>query len=122
MTYREQFDADMYEERYHDLALQQRSVLGLWVVLGLSATLLVVITYLISVNLLMPSASATSVERSLHSLDTSALGHRLPLPSSPANIKRQSRTMTMIPQSRAANALLGGHGPALLSDRTVTAQ
>jgi hypothetical protein len=122
VTYREQFDADVYEERYHDMALQQQSALGLWVVLGLGATLIVVILYLIYVNLLTPSASAISVERSLHSLGAPAPGYRLPLPSRPTNIKRQSRTMTIIPQSRAANALLGGQGPALLSDGTLTAQ
>jgi hypothetical protein len=124
VTYREQFDANVYEERYHDVALQQHSALGLWVVLSLGATLIVVVSYLIYVNLLAPSTSALSVERSLHILVTStpARIHSLPTPSRLTHVKRQGKPMTIIPQSRAANALLGGQGPALLSDGTWTAQ
>lgn len=124
MTYRERFDTDLYEEHCYDVALQQRSVLGFWIVLSLGAALIVVISYLIYVNLLAPSTPAISVERSLHILVTPAPARLLPLPtpSHPTHVKRQGRTMTILPQSRGANALLGGQGPALLSDGTWTAQ
>ena len=120
MTYREQSDVALYEERYHDVVLQQRSTFGFWIVLSLGLTLMLVIAYLIYITTLAPAATVASVERSLHVLTTPVPTPFLSLPAltkSP-NVKRHSRAVTVIPQSRAANALLGGQGPALLSEET----
>lgn len=118
MTYRERCDVDLYEERYHDVVLQQRSTLGVWVVLSLGTTLIVVVSYLLYINLRVPVASSPSIERSLHILATPVPAPMLSLPAltSLSKSTRRNQTVTSIPQSRAANALLGGQGPALLPE------
>jgi hypothetical protein len=118
VTYRERCDVDLYEERYHDVVLQQRSTLGVWVVLSLGTTLIVVVSYLLYINLRVPVASSPSIERSLHILATPVPAPMLSLPAltSLSKSTRRNQTVTSIPQSRAANALLGGQGPALLPE------
>jgi hypothetical protein len=118
VTYREQCDVELYEERYHDVVLQQRSTLGVWVVLGLGATLIVVVFYLLYTNTRAPVTSSPSIERSLHILATPVPAPMLSLPAltSSSTSKRRNQAVTSIPQSRAANALLGGQGPALLPE------
>lgn len=122
MTYREQSDVELYEERYHDVVLLRRSTFGLWVVLSLGATLVVIVSYLIYTTLLAPGVSAPSIERSLHILATPVPARILSLPalSSAPDTQHRGRAMTVIPQSRAANALLGGRGPALLPEEAWT--
>jgi hypothetical protein len=118
VTYRERGDVDLYEERYHDVVLQQRSTLGVWVVLSLGATLIMVVSYLLYTTMQVPVVSDPSIERSLHILATPVPAPMLSLPAltSASNSKRRDQAVTSIPQSRAANALLGGQGPALLPE------
>lgn len=116
MTYREQFGSDFYEERYHDVVLKQRSMLGFWVVMSLGAMLVVFGAYLVYVNMIAPATSLPSLESSLHVIaaPVPASTFSLSALNNPPNFNRRDLAITVIPQSRAANALLGGQGPALL--------
>jgi hypothetical protein len=121
VTYRETFDADLEDPRRQDVVLQQRSVIGPWVALGLGIVLVGFLAYLIYSNVIVSVPPSASLERSLRVVTeptptTIALRARRPSPHQP---EPGSAAITVVPQSRAINALLGGQGPALPPEHLV---
>jgi len=106
-------DVDFDDHYHRDFVLKQPSRVGPWLALGLSVTLVALLGYLVSVNLLLPPSPPVSPERALHSeaelaSPVSRLNHTMPRP-----LERRMQAITAVPQGRAPNALLGGQGPAL---------
>jgi len=116
VIYREQFAPEFYAERHGSVLLKQHSRLGFWATIGLGTTLTLFIAYLIYVNVIVQPASVLSLERSLRVMAAPIQPIPPPLTSSnrSAHSHRHGKAITVIPQSRAANAFLGGQGPALL--------
>lgn len=121
MLDRETFNADLDDRYQLHVVLQPRSMLGPWVVLGLGAILAGFVVYLIVTNPMTQTNTALSLERSLRIMPDTLTT------LSPMNkVLRQhtgswSVNATMAPQNRAANALLGGQGPALPQERALGA-
>ncbi|MGQ4809523.1 hypothetical protein NKDENANG_02940 [Candidatus Entotheonellaceae bacterium PAL068K] len=115
MVYREMDDTALYEESIRDIVLSRRSVLGPWLVMGLGVVLALLLSYLLYANLLTPAALSSSSEQSLRQL--TKFVPTAPLPQFERVYPRPAPiwgpAVTSIPQSRAADALLGGDGPAL---------
>jgi hypothetical protein len=106
-------DADFDDQDHRDFLLKQPSRVGPWLAFGLSVTLVAFLGYLVSVNLLHPPSPSIPSERALHSEATLASpGSRLK-PPPPRPLERRMPAITIVPQGRAPNALLGGQGPAL---------
>jgi hypothetical protein len=111
--YRESSTLELDALRSDDVKLQQHSVFGPWIVLGLCAMSAVMLIYLIYANVLFPPAPPTSLEHSLRIMDVppSARSTQRTPPSlvtsepAPASKKAQA-------QNRTPYALLGGQGPA----------
>jgi hypothetical protein len=106
-------DADFDDPHHRNFVLKQPSRVGPWLALGLSGTLVAVLGYLVSVNLLLPPLPPLTPERALHSeaelaSPVSRLKH-----TNPRALERRMPAVTVVPQGRAPNALLGGQGPAL---------
>ena len=107
------YDPQVEEQYQRDFVLKQPSIVGPWVVLGLGVILAIFVTYLVYVNMLLPPSVVVFSERIGHS-DTT-------VDSTAVRSKRLGRrsgeyrkaAVTVIPQGRAPNALLGGQGPAL---------
>jgi hypothetical protein len=112
VTYRENYDNDPYEERYANIGLRRQPSLGPWLVMGLGIILMCFLAYLVYSNVLMPPVVLSSPERSLRMLTAStATTTALPDPRQ-QHPQPLGVTGRAVPQSRAANALLGGQGPA----------
>ena len=115
MIYRETGNTALCEESIRDIVLSRRSVLGPWLVMGLGVILALLLSYLVYANLLTPAVPSPSPERSLRLLTKSA--PTAPPPQFERVYPRPSfiwgPAVTSVPQSRAADALLGGDGPAL---------
>jgi len=106
-------DVDFDDHYHRDFVLKQPSRVGPWLALGLSVTLVALLGYLVSANLLLPPSPPVSPERALHSeaelaSPVSRLKHTILRP-----LERRMQAITAVPQGRAPNALLGGQGPAL---------
>ena len=113
MTSWEPYDADFDDQYHRDFVLKQPSGMGPWLALGLSVTLVAFLGYLVSVNLLLPPSPPVSPERALHSeAELASPGSRL-RHITPRPLERRMPAITLVPQGRAPNALLGGQGPAL---------
>ena len=108
MTYREIYDIDPYEERYANIGLKRQTSLSPWLVMGLGIILMCFLAYLVYSNVLMPPMAPSSPERSLRTITASTA-----LPDSRQHHPQPlGVTGRAVSQSRAANALLGGQGPA----------
>ena len=111
MTYREICDIDPYEERYANIGLKRRTALGPWLVMGLGIILMCFLAYLVYSNVLMPPVALSSPERSLRMI-TASTATTPSLPDPRQHPQPLGVTGRAVSQSRAANALLGGQGPA----------
>jgi hypothetical protein len=112
VTYREIYDNDPYEGRYANIGLKRQPSLGPWLVMGLGIILMCFLAYLVYSNVLMPPVVFSSPERSLRMIAASTLTTTaLPAPRQ-QHPQPLGITGRAVPQSRAANALLGGQGPA----------
>jgi hypothetical protein len=102
--------------RYQNIALKQPTMLGPWLVMSLGTVLVCFLVYLVYSNLLVPVQPKLLSEHSLHiTTDTSILtGAPDSDPLSMLQFRHLGTAITAVPHSRAANALLGGQGPALL--------
>jgi hypothetical protein len=117
----EAYDTNL-DERYHrDFVLKQPSTVGPWVALGLAVTLLAFLGSLLYVNFLLPPSASGSLERSLR-LEAEFTSPGLhPKRISQRSLERRKPAITVVPQGRAPNALLGGQGPALPPEHGVPA-
>ena len=118
MLYREsgRTDPSLLDERHHNIVLRQRPALGPWLVTSLGIVLVLFLAYLLYSNMLVPPVAMPSPERSLRVIAATAVTAGVPPPAS-ANRSHASQpgpAITVIPHSRATNALLGGQGPAAL--------
>jgi hypothetical protein len=123
VIYRERYEVEHFEERYRNIVLRQQSVFGPWFVMGLGAMLALFVLYLICSNILLPPSTLSSPERSLRviALPTGTSSSALH-PFEEEAIQQVGPAVTVVPHSRAANAFLGGHGPAAVPGFTTTAQ
>ena len=114
VTYRERCEINPYEERYDNIALKRQTAFGPWLVMGLGIILVLFLAYLVYSNLLVPPAALSSPERSLRIIAESAtaMAMTLPEPLNQQHLQQLGVAGRTVPQSRAANALLGGQGPA----------
>jgi hypothetical protein len=112
VTYQEKYNSDPYEERYANIGLKRHTPLGPWLVIGLGIILMCFLAYLVYSNVLMPPVALLSPERSLRTITVSTV----PTASRPNLHQRHPQPLGLtgraVSQSRAANALLGGQGPA----------
>jgi hypothetical protein len=123
VIYREKYEADPYEERYRNIVLRQQSIYGPWFVMGLGMMLALFVAYLIYSNVFSPPAALYSPERSLWVIAKPAgvFSSQLQVLEEDGMLK-SGAAVTLVPHSRATNALLGGQGPAALSALATTAQ
>jgi hypothetical protein len=123
VIYRERYEVDPYEERYQNIVLKQQSMFGPWFVMGLGAMLALFLVYLIYSNVLLSPVTLSSAERSLRVITTPSI-ISAPEPQSLAGEEflKHGAAVTIVPHSRATNALVGGHGPAALSAVATAAQ
>jgi len=108
----ETYDANLDEQYRRDFVLKQPSTVGPWVALGLGVTLLAFLGYLVYVNLLLPSPPV-SHERALRSEAEWTSPTSSSKRTVQRSLERRKLAITVVPQGRAPNALLGGQGPAL---------
>ncbi len=120
MTSWETCDANLDDYYRRDFVLKQPSTVGPWVALGLGVTLVAFLGYLVYVNLLLPPPASGSPEHFLRSemAFTSRVSRSKRI--APRPLERRQPAVTVVPQGRAANALLGGQGPALPPEHAVT--
>jgi hypothetical protein len=123
VIYRERYEVEYFEERYRNIVLRQQSVFGPWFVMGLGAMLALFVIYLVYSNILLPPSTLSSLERSLRviALPTGVSSSALH-PFEEETFQQAGPAVTVVPHSRATNALLGGHGPAAAPELTTTAQ
>jgi hypothetical protein len=108
-------DAQTDDQYRRDFILKRPSTVGPWVALGLGVTLAAFLSYLVYVNLLLPP-SPLAPEHTRHPEVTSSAPTARPRRALQRPPERRMRAMTVVPQGRAPNALLGGQGPALLPE------
>ena len=120
MTSREMCDANLNDHYRRDFVLKQPSTVGPWVALGLGVTLLAFLAYLVYVNLLLPPLAADSPEHFFRPevAFTSRVAHVQRTTQRP--LERRQPAITVVPQGRVANTLLGGQGPALPPEYALT--
>lgn len=120
MTSWETCDADLDDQYHRDFVLKQPSTVGPWVALGLGVTLVAFLSYLVYVNVLLPLPAAGSPEYLLR--PEVAFTSRVLRSKRTAQrpLERHQPATTLVPQGRAANALLGGQGPALPPEHVLT--
>ena len=110
------------DEQYHrDFVLKQPSTVGPWVALGLGVALLAFLGSLVYMNLLLPPSASVSPERVLRPEAEFVLSGSYPKRPSQRSLERRKPAITIVPQGRAPNALLGGQGPALPPEHGVQA-
>jgi hypothetical protein len=90
---------------------------GPWVALGLGVTLLAFLGSLVYMNLLLPPSASVSSERALRPKAESVLPGPYPKRTSQRSLEQRQPAITVVPQGRAPNALLGGQGPASPPER-----
>jgi hypothetical protein len=116
VIYRERYEADPYEERYQNIVLRRQSTYGPWCVMGLGMMLALFVAYLIYSNVLSPPSTFHSPERSLWVIAKPAGSFSPELHTfEEDSILKLGLAVTIVPHSRATNALLGGQGPAAIS-------
>lgn len=120
MTSWETCDANLDDQYRRDFVLKQPSTVGPWVALGLGVTLVAFLSYLVYVNVLLPLPAAGAPEHLLRPevAFTSRVSRLQRTTQRP--LDRHKPALTLVPQGRAANALLGGQGPALPPEYTLT--
>ena len=120
VTSREMCDANLDDHYCRDFVLKQPSTVGPWVALGLGVTLLAFLTYLVYVNLLLPPLASDSPGHFLRpeATFTSRVAHVQRTTQRPLEWRQPA--VTVVPQGRVANTLLGGHGPALPPEHALT--
>jgi hypothetical protein len=102
-----------YDTRYQNIALKQPTMLGPWLVMSLGTVLVCFLIYLVYSNLLVPVQPKSLSERWLHLTTDTITGVPESDPWSLLQFRPLGTAITAVPHSRAANALLGGQGPAL---------
>ena len=112
-------DTHLDEQNQRDFVLKQPSAVGPWVALGLGVTLLAFLGSLVYMNLLLPPSASVSAERTLRPEAESVSPGSYPKHTSQRSLERRKPALTVVPQGRAPNALLGGQGPALPPERSV---
>src|SRR2546428_2916263 len=120
VTSREMCDANLDDHYRRDFVLKQPSTMGPWVALGLGVTLLAFLAYLGYVNLLLPPLASGSPEHFFRPevAFTSRVARAPRTTQRP--LERRQPAVTVVPQGRAANTLLGGQGPALPPEHALT--
>jgi hypothetical protein len=120
VTSREMCDANLDDHYRRDFVLKQPSTMGPWVALGLGVTVLAFLAYLVYVNLLLPPLTSGSPEHFLRpEVAFTAPAARAPR-TTQRPLGRRQPVITVVPQGRVANTLLGGQGPALPPEHTLT--
>ena len=114
-------DTNLDEQYHRDFVLKQPSTVGPWVALGLGVTLLAFLGSLVYINLLLPPSASVLSERVLRPEAEFVLPGSYPKRTSQRSLERRKPAITIVPQGRAPNALLGGQGPALPPERGVQA-
>ena len=114
-------DTNLDEQYHRDFVLKQPSTVGPWVALGLGVTLLAFLGSLVYINLLVPPSASVLPERVLRPGAEFVLPGSYPKRISQRSLERRKPAITVVPQGRAPNALLGGQGPALPPERGVQA-
>jgi hypothetical protein len=113
-------DANLDDHCRRDFVLKQPSTVGPWMALGLGMALVAFLGYLVYVNLLLPPYASGSAEYVLRpeGAFTAHISRAKRIAQRP--LGRRQSTITVVPQGRAANALVGGQGPALPLEHAVT--
>src|SRR6266436_5825774 len=106
-------DANLDDHYRRDFVLKQPSTVGPWVALGLGVTLVAFLGSLVYMNLLLPSPASVSPERARRPEAEFILPGSSPKRTSQRSLEQRKPAITVVPQGRAPNALLGGQGPAL---------
>ncbi len=117
----EMYDTNPDEQYHRDFVLKQPSTVGPWVALGLGVTLLAFLGSLVYMNLLLPPSASVSPDRALRPEAVFVSPGSYPKHTSQRSLERRTPAITVVPQGRAPNALLGGQGPALPPERGVQA-
>ena len=112
-------DTHLGEQNQRDFVLKQPSTVGPWVALGLGIALLTFLGSLVYMNLLLPPSVSVSPERALRPEAEFVSPGSHPKRTSQRSLERRKPAITVVPQGRAPNALLGGQGPALSPERSV---
>ena len=115
----EMYDTNLDEQYHRDFVLKQPSTLGPWIALGLGITLLAFLGSLVYMSLLFPPSVSVSPERTLRPEAAFISPGSHPKRTSQRSLERRKPALTVVPQGRAPNALLGGQGPALSPERSV---
>ena len=120
MIYREQSAPERYVSPAYGTVSRRRTRPGLFVIVSLGVSLALCIAYIVYSNGRAQSAPIASVERSLRILTAPAetLPPLPPVAIHPPPFRHSAPAVTVVPQSRAGNAFLGGQGPALLRQET----
>ena len=113
-------DANLDDHYRRDFVLKQPSTVGPWVALGLGVTLVAFLGYLVYANLLLPLSASGSSEPLLRSEMAFTSRVLRSKRSAQRPLERHRPALTLVPQGRAANALLGGQGPALPFEHALT--
>ena len=120
VTSREMCDANLDDHYRRDFVLKQPSTVGPWVALGLGVTVLAFLAYLVYVNLLLPPLTSGSPEYFVRP----EVAFTAPATGAPRTtqrpLERRQPVVTVVPQGRVANTLLGGQGPALPPEHALT--
>src|SRR5262249_35426068 len=113
-------DVNLDDHYRRDFVLKQPSTVGPWVALGLGVTLVAFLGYLVYVNLLLSPPASGSSEHFLRPevAFTSRVSPLQRIAQHP--LERRKSAGTVVSQGRAANALLGGQGPALPPEHALT--
>jgi hypothetical protein len=123
VIYREKYEADLYEERYRNIVIRQQSMYGPRFVMGLGTILALFVAYLIYSNVLSSPVTLLSPERSLWVIANPTTVFPAELHDfADRTILKPGVADTIVPHSRATDALLGGQGPAAISSQAITAQ
>jgi hypothetical protein len=115
VTARETCDTQLDEQSCRDFVLKQPSIVGPWVTLGLGIIILAFLGSLIYINFIGPLGPAGTAERALYAEGMSLAPLRSKRTTQRSSERRRT-ALTLMPQGRALNALLGGQGPASLPD------
>jgi hypothetical protein len=120
VTDRETCDANLDDHYRRNFVLKQPSTVGPRMALGLGVALVAFVGYLVYVNVLLPPSAAGSPEHLLspEGVFTSPLPHSKRTAQRPPGGRQPA--VTVVLQGRAANALLGGQGPALPPEYAIT--
>jgi hypothetical protein len=114
-------DTSLDEPYHRNFVLKRPSTVGPWVALGLGVTLLAFLGSLVYLNFLLPASASVLPERVLRPEAEFGLPGSYSKRTSQRSLERRKPAITVVPQGRAPNALLGGQGPALPPEQGVQA-